>query len=237
MTVHHASLRLALILIGTIAVSGCVVGTAYVNAPARLPSQPLPVVARPISFDVCVVPDPQLKWAHFDGRRRALGDRVRIALRHAGVRAALTADAGSPVDFTISLRKESGPMGSFMLSLLTLSVVPGYEVERTTLDVNLAGRNAEHLQYQARTTLLIWLPLILSPDIFMTLSDGWQSPTINDGGFRQMVGRLGDDLRLRLGHDGSEPPAPQTPGVKCDNSLDHAPSEPRYRPAVAAGLR
>jgi len=244
MFAHPGRLRSALLFIAVMTAGGCAVGTAYVSAPPRLPSQTLPELARPIRFDVCVAPQPQQKWRHVDEERRALGERLRIGLRH-------TADAGSPADFTVSLRDEFGPNGSLFLSFLSLSVVPGYVVERKTLNVDIVGRHAaqggaaEHLQYQARTTLLIWLPLIVAPDIVMTMSGGWQSPKIDDGGFRQMVGRLGDDLREVLGRDERDFPAPQTPGVKCDNSLDHAASEPRpgplaetrARPPVAAGLR
>jgi hypothetical protein len=244
MLAHHVRLRIALVFISMVAAAGCAVGTAYVNAPSRLPPEILPELSRPIRFDVCVAPEPRQKWQHLDENRRALGDRVRIALRHAGVRADLTSDAGSPVDFTVSLHSDFGPDGSAVLSFLTLSVVPGYLVQRKTLNVDIAARDAaqggeaRHLQYQARTTLLIWLPLIVAPDVFMSLSGGWQTPKIDDGGFREMVARLGDDLRLRLGRFGADLPPPQPPGVKCDNSLDHAPSDPRHRPAVvAAGLR
>ena len=71
-------------------------------------------------------------------------------------------------------------MGSAVLSFLTLSVVPGYVVERKTLNVDIVGRRGAtlHLQYQARTTLLIWLPLIVAPDIILSLSGGFESPKI-----------------------------------------------------------
>jgi hypothetical protein len=234
MLVYQTRLRIALVFLSVMTAGGCAVGTAYVTAPPRLPSQTLPALAQPITFDVCVAPEPRPNRRLVDHERRALGNRLRRALSHAGVRAQLTADAGSPADFTVSLREDLGPMGSAVLSFLTLSVVPGYVEERKTLNVDIAGA-PEHLQYQARTTLLIWLPLIVAPDILMSLSGGWQTSKIDDGGFRQMAERLGDDLRAELGRDGTELPAPQTPGVKCGNSLDHAAS--RGRPPVAAGLR
>ena len=236
MLAHPSRLRIALVFLSMMTAGGCAVGTAFVSAPPRLPSQTLPELARPIRFDVCEVPESRPNRLHPNQEREAVGERMRKALRHAGVRADLTADAGSPVDFTVSLRDDLGSMGSAVVSFLTLSLVPGYVVQRKTLNVDIAGA-PEHLQYQARTTLIIWLPLIVSPDIIMSMSDGLQTAKIDDGGFRQMVGRLGDDLRARLGHDGGTGlPVPQTPAVKCGNSLDHAASRAPH-PVAAAGLR
>ena len=135
--------------------------------------------------------------------------------------AELTAAPGSPADFTVTLRDDMGPMWSFVVSLVTLSVVPGYAAERHTLDVNLPWRDAvqaektEHLQYQSRTHLFIWLPLIVAPDFILVVSDGWESPNLEDGGFKQMIERLGDDLRARLGRDGAEVPELGRRSVAC----------------------
>lgn len=229
MLVHDVRLRIPFFcFLATITVGGCAVGTAYVTAPPRVPSQSLPEMAGPVSFDVCVVPEPRQRWQHIEEWRRAQGDRLRIPLRHAGVRAELTGDAGSPVDFTVTLRSDLGQMGSAMVSLFTFSVVPGYFVETKTLNVDIAGRDAapggptEHLQYQARTTRLIWLPLFVAPDFIMTLTDGFQAPEVDDGGFRQMVGRLGDDIRARQGRAGG---TVRCPAAMRADSGSHAASE------------
>jgi hypothetical protein len=219
--VQHARIRMGLLL-STVTLGGCVVGTAHVTVPDRLPSKTLPVLTQRISFDVCVAPDPKLPRLRLeDARRVALGDRVRKSLSRAGVSAELTAAAGSPADLTITLRDDLGPMWSAAISLMTFSLVPGYAVQRKTLNVYLAWRDAaegekiEHLQYQSQMHLLIWLPLIVSPDLLLAVSDGWESSKIEDGGFNQMVERLGDDIRARLGGDGTEGPTPRKRGVSC----------------------
>ncbi len=204
------------------ALASCVVGTGYVSAPPRLPSNTLPALRQTLSFDVCLAPDPKLDRLHDEGARRAaLGERVKRSLSRAGVSAELTAAPGSPADFTVMLRDDLGPMWSFVVSLVTLSVVPGYATERQTLDVDLAWLDAaqvektDHLQYQSRTHLIIWLPLMVSMDFILVVSDGWESPKLEDGGFRQMVERLGDDLRARLGRDGAEVPELGRRAVAC----------------------
>ena len=63
--------------------------------------------------------------------------------------------------------------------------------------------------------MFIWLPLIISMDFLWAVTDGWTSRKVDDGGFRQMVKRLGDDLRARLGREGAESPLPGGGGVSC----------------------
>jgi hypothetical protein len=195
---------------------GCAVGTAYVSAPERLPAKTLPPLTRPITFDVC---QPDAGPA-----REAMGKRIERALSGAGVQAHLAA-SDSPVDFTVVLGEtDPGPGWSAIVSMLTFSVVPGYLVQLKTLDATVAWRDAqhvetEHLSYQARTYVVIWLPLIVSMDFLWAMADGWTSSKVDDGGFRQMVKRLGDDLRARLGRDGVESPARGGGGVSCSTVL------------------
>ena len=230
MLVHDVRLRIPFFcFLATITVGGCAVGTAYVTAPPRVPSQSLPEMAGPVSFDVCVVPEPRQRWQHIEEWRRAQGDRLRIPLRHAGVRAELTADVGSPVDFTVTLRSDLGQMGSAMdfrsspsrwyqdISWKRETLNSGHRRARRG-----AGEPTEHLQYQARTTLLIWLPLIVAPDFIMSLSGGFETPTIDDGGFKQMVGRLGDDIRARQGRAGR---TVRCPAAMRADSGSHSASE------------
>jgi hypothetical protein len=119
------------------------------------------------------------------------------------------------VDFTVTLRDDWGPMWSLGVSFVTFAVVPGYVVERKTLDVDLVWRDpaeveeTEHLQYQSRTHRFIWLPLVLSPDFIFDVTHGWQSPKDENAGFTQMVERLGDDIRARRGRDSAEAPMPE----------------------------
>jgi hypothetical protein len=210
--VDDVRIRLA-VFAWTIAFGGCAIGTAYVSAPDRLPSKALPPLTQPLKFDVCV-PDS-------GPRRQALGKRIETALSHAGVRADLS-DGGSPVDFTVVYWKDDlSPTWSAVVSIMSLSVVPGYFVELKKLDVNLAWRDAaqaeqtEHLQYQSRMYVFIWLPLIVTADLLWVGGDGWESRKMEDGGFRQMVARLGDDIRARLGNEGVEPPVRRGEGVVC----------------------
>jgi hypothetical protein len=215
-----ADVRLPIALIGlTMALGGCVVGTGYLTVPDRLPPKALPPMTRPLRFDVCRSPDqPPLRPEVEETRRKVSGDTYRGELAKAGVAGELTSVAGSPVDFTVTYSEELGNMGSLVISLVTFSIVPGYAAERRTLEVDLAWRDAaqvektELLRYQARTNLLIWLPLIVVPDFWMSLGDGWQSRKLEDGGFKQLVGRLGDDLRMRLGGSDVGPPLV---GVVC----------------------
>jgi hypothetical protein len=205
--------------IAATAFGGCAVGTAYVSAPERLPSDTLPPLTRPIRFDICGQPDPLTGRPYLaDAGRAALGHRVRTLLSQAGVPAELTAARGSPVDLTITLSNhDEGPTWSAVLSVLTVAVVPGYLVERKILDVDLAwrdradGEKTEQLRYEARTHLFFWLPLILSPDFLWP--GGWESAKSRNGGFKQMVERLADDIRVRRG--GAEAPIPVIGGLAC----------------------
>jgi hypothetical protein len=159
-----------------------------------------------------------------------LGNRIERALSHAGVQADLSA-GGAPVDFTVVYWKgDPRPTWSAVVSIVTFSVVPGYFVELKTLDVDLAWRDAahveqtEHLQYQARTYVVFWLPLIVAADILWAGGDPWMSRKMEDGGFKQMVARLGDDIRVHLGRAGVEPPVRVrgSGGVVCPSATASA---------------
>jgi hypothetical protein len=210
MTMQNDRSRLAL-TVAVMTLGGCAVGTAYVSAPDRLPSKDLAPLTRPISFDVCVA------------RRAVLGHRIQGVLARAGVAAELTAVPGSPVDVTVTLR-DDGPgwtVPSLILSAVTFSAIPGYVEERKTLSADFASPEAarvespEHLELQSRTHYFIWLPLVISPDAFFAGPDGWISPEAEDGGFRRMVERLGDDLRARFGGDRAEAPMSRRGKVAC----------------------
>jgi hypothetical protein len=222
----------------TMMLGGCAVGTAYVSAPERLPSESLPPLTRPISFDICMPPRMR-PHSGIERLRQGTGERMRKALSRAGVRAELTPVAGSPVTFTVTFGGTTEGAGSSLaLSVLTYSIVPGYFAERRTLDVDLASgeggpvEKKEHLQYQARTQLFIWLPLIVHPDVIATLGGGWESAKLKDNGFERTIGRLGDDLRARLGPQVDEPPDNGGLGVSCPE-----PSAPPQPFTVAAGVR
>lgn len=194
---------LAALLASVMALGGCGVGSAFVSTPDRLPAKELPPLTRPLRFDVCGL--------SAEGRDRAdAGDRFRKALWRAGVTAELTPVAGSPVDFTVSVGRGLDLGWSAYAALFTFSAVPGYFTQRTVLEADIAWNDAartetpEHLQYEARATVLIWLPLVVAPDFWFVLADGWTSPKLDDAGFKQLVGRLGDDLRVRLGGGASE---------------------------------
>jgi hypothetical protein len=215
---HPSRAALAILLLE---LTGCVVGAARVDTPARLPSKTLPPLTRPISFDVCVSHNIEPP-SGFEEERLADGDTVRNALSRAGVRAQLTSTAGSPVDFTLTRRGiEYDGIWSLVVSGLTLSLVPGYYVEWRTVDVNLAWPDAarvrknEHLQYRSRMTVFVWLPLVVYPDIFAGINGGWVSSKEKDAGFERMVERLGDDIRTRLGRDRETTPPSEGVGVVC----------------------
>jgi hypothetical protein len=188
------------VLLPMVLLGGCVFGTAIVSAPERLPAKTLAPLARPLQFDVC-------GFGADEPARKDEADRVRKALWRAGVPAELAPKAGSSVDFTVTLGGGFEFGWTANVALVTGAILPGYAVQRTALDVDLAWRDAEqvrprqaeHLRYEARTTLVIWLPLIVVPDFILVMADGWTSPKFDDGGFRQMVARLGDDLRARMG--------------------------------------
>jgi hypothetical protein len=170
-------------------------------------------------LDICGQPDPLTGRPHLEeARRAALGHRMQTLLSHAGVPAKLTAVGGSPVDFTVTYSRDDESLTlSAVLSVLTIGVVPGYSVERKTLDIDLApidgahDQKTEHLRYQARTQRLLWLPLIFSPD-FLWPGD-WESAKSRNGGFTQMVERLAEDIRTRRG--GPDEPIPVTVKVVC----------------------
>ena len=215
MTIMNGLPARIVLLTCAIAFGGCAVGTAFVSAPDRLPSNTLPPLTRPITFDVCRDAGPI---------REALGKRIEQGLSQAGVQANLSA-GGSPVDFTVVFGKTGPEPGwSAVVSLLTFSVVPGFLVQLETLDVTVAWRDAqhvesEHLSYQARTYGVIWLPLIVSMDFWWAVTDGWTSAKVDDGGFRPMVKRLGDDIRARLGREGVESPVSSGGGISCSTVL------------------
>jgi hypothetical protein len=209
-----------LLAISVLTLSGCLVGAERVSAPPRLPSEELRPLTRPITFDVCVSPNIQPPYS-FEGDRRVWGEKFRDALSRAGVSAELRSTAESPVDFTIARRLDLDGEWSMFLSMFTLSVVPGYSVQRTTLDVDFAWVDAaqvpknEHLQYRSRKALFMWLPLIVYPDVVGGIGGGWESSKSKDGGFDQMVGRFGDDIRARLGRAGKTPSTARGGAVAC----------------------
>jgi hypothetical protein len=227
-TMEHSRVGMVL-LASMMAFSGCAVGTAYVSVPARLTSAPLPPLIHLISFDVCRSPNSS-------PTREALGDRIRKSLSRAGVTADLSGGGSSPVDVTVTVREDQGPGWSALVSLLTLSVVPGYFVERTTLDVDLAWPDAgqvgriEHLRYQSRVHRFIWLPLIVGMDFFLAPSGVFQSSKVEDGGFEQMVERLGDDIRARLAHGTAAAPVSGAGGVLCPSATAAAGFRSQVRP-------
>jgi hypothetical protein len=219
MTISNGARSALVVALAAMAFGGCAIGTTYVSAPPRLPSYTLPSLTRPIRFDVCVTYPQFDRPPHEAARRATVGRRVRTLLSHAGVPAELTLLAGSPVDFTVTVSDQLGWMGSAVISITTLAVVPGYFVERKTLDVDLAWRDeaevakTEHLQYQARAHRFIWLPLVLSPDFVWP--GGWESRRSSDGGFKPMVERLADDIRVRRGRDDAETPIRPSRYVAC----------------------
>jgi hypothetical protein len=205
--------RVAL-LVATMALGGCAVGSAYVSAPERLLAKDRPPLGRSIRFEVCKSPD------HAPSAEDA-ASRVRTALSRTGV-SAVSAAGPSPIDLTVTLGGDDfDPSWSAIVSGLTFSLVPGYFVQRKSLDVELAWHDAaqgdkiEHLHYEARTKVFIWLPLMLSMDFLLTIDGGWESEKAEDGGVTQMIERLGDDIRARLGRDGAGPVRNEAAGPGC----------------------
>jgi hypothetical protein len=199
------------LLFAVVALNGCVYGTAFVSAPERLSSTTLPPLTRSLRFDVCD--------ARVGLDRAKEGTRFRKALWRAGVPAEMAPAWGMPVDFVITRGGGLEYGWSAIASAFTGTLVPGYAVQRTTLDVDLTWRDAEHveqfehLRYEARMSFVIWLPAILAPDVVFILADGWASPKVEDGGFRQMVERLGDDIRVRMASTPSSGNPPS--GTSC----------------------
>jgi hypothetical protein len=213
--------RLALSIL-MLAMNGCAVGMAHVTAPERLPPKDLPPLTHPVDFDVCISRDISPPSA-FERTRAAKGEQIRKVLARAGVPAELTPVAGSPVSFTLKSGKTYEWGWSLFLSFFTLSLVPGYGVDVTTVDVDLSWLDAdqvekiEHLQYRSRMHFFWWLPLVVYPNIFMSINGGWESSKVKDGGYEQILERLGDDIRTRLGRESAGPGADESPkvGVAC----------------------
>ncbi len=220
-----------------LALSGCAVGVVSIRTPERLPPEGLPALTRPLRFDVCLrlegwEPSTTEFLRH---GRLPLGDALRTALARAGVEAELVSIPGSAAHFTVAQPAPSYEHGwSMMLSMFTLSVVPGYAVERHPLHVNIASTDAsragrpEHVEYETTVSHFVWVPLIVHPDYVASINGAWQSARYEEGGFERMVQRLADDLRARFGRAGavwneadgvtcptpperSEPPPPSTP--------------------------
>jgi hypothetical protein len=195
-----------------------------VTTPERLPASTVPMLTQRIGFDVCVPPrSPPLTPREIEKERRSLGDRISAALSRAGVSADLTPAPGSPARFTVTqLPTEFEHGWSMAVSLLTLSVIPGYFVDRTRFEVNLAWRDSaqlerrDHLQYESRMSNFVWAPLAVYPDFFMGLNGGWESSKSKDGGLEGTMARLADDLRVRLVREAA--PGSDEVGVVCPNA-------------------
>jgi hypothetical protein len=213
--------RLALSVL-MLAMNGCAVGMAHVTAPERLPPKDLPPLTHPVDFDVCISRDISPPSA-FESQRAAHGEEIRKVLARAGVPAELTPVAGSSVSFTLKSGTTYEWEWSLFLSFLTFSLVPGYGVQLTTVDVNLSWLAAdqvekiEHLQYRSRMHVFWWLPLVVYPDFFFGISGGWESSKVTNAGYEQILERLGDDMRTRLGRESAGAGADENPkvGVAC----------------------
>lgn len=222
-----------LILLLPMLASGClVIGVAQVKAPERLPQEGLPPLSQPVSFDVCI---PARSWptqdtpAQRESSRRRLGDRIAGALARASVVAELTSTPGRPVRFTVTEREETDHEWSMVLSGVTFSLLPGYMVERRTLDVELSRLDSsqpgktgmtEHLRYGSATRAYFWAPLIVYPDFIWSPVAGWSSSRYEDGGFERTIARLADDLRDRLGRGGPEASPSELVGVACSSEIE-----------------
>lgn len=213
--------RVAIALLATLALGGCAVGMISVGAPVRLPARTLPALEQPVRFDVCLTPDGSGPWKR---DRELFGGLVAKALAHGGVQAELAAP-GSPSTFTITVHEAEDQLAwSGMISFFTLSVIPGYMVERRSLEVNLAwhdaaqGERRDHLAYEVRTRSFVWAPLIVHPDFVLSMGGSWVSARYEDAGFEATFRRLADDLRDRLGREGRAPP-PDGGGVSCPSRV------------------
>lgn len=220
-----------------ILLSGCAVGIVSVRTPERLPAESLPPLTRRVSFDVCIPPGRgPLTPAQIEHERKTQGDRIHAALSRAGVEAELTSSPGSPARFTVTERVQHEHVWSGLLSFFTLSVIPGYVVDRRTLDVDLALGNPaqagtrEHLEYETRASTFIWVPLIVYPDVFVGINGGWVSAKGKDAGFEGTVQRLADDLRHRLGRGEPDSPWSEVDGVVCPSPTGRTePARPEPR--------
>jgi hypothetical protein len=218
---NPATLAFAAVLV--LATNGCAVAKiAEWDVPPRLPAEILPPLRSPVVFDVCREFNVEPRSA-IETERLERADNVQAALARAGVPAELTSTPGAPADFTITYGGEHTESGwSMLLSIFTLSVVPGYVVERRGLYVDLAWvdggvEKREHFRYVSHVTYYIWLPLLLFHPDLLGMNGGWMSDRMKDGGFEQSVGRIGDDVRARLGRDGARSPA----GVACPKGEIH----------------
>lgn len=124
---------------------GCAVGIVSVRTPERLPAAAPPPLPYRVSFDACARMDSEplanpLEVDRIRGsQRKWLADRVRMALISEGIEAELVAKEGSPARFTVTEDEVELKHGwSFLLSMFTFSVVPGYLEEVHRLQVSLS---------------------------------------------------------------------------------------------------
>jgi hypothetical protein len=198
-------------LLSTIALSGCAVGMVSARVPERALPSTAPPLAKRISFDVC-------------GVRWPLGSDLSKALLRAGISAGLIQAPGTPVHLTITKFTESHYLWSVIVSALTLSVVPGYMVDRTRLDVSLAWRDSRQTErhgsfkYEYEVRTFVWAPLIVHPDFFVGLNGGWTSDkeeTAGKDAFDRTVAVIAHDIRMRLDPAGTGAPLLDVDGVSC----------------------
>ncbi len=196
---------------------GCIISTASVRAPAPPSAESLQPLGRTVTFDVC--PPRRGRAAATELGRREPAYRIARALERVGIEASLVPTPGSPARFTVTELEESKHDWSMVLSLLTFSIVPGYFVERDTLDVDIASPAApnvvEHLRYQRQVSYFAWAPLIVHPDYVGTVVAAWMSAEAEDGGAENMMLRFAADLRDRVALDGPDVAWSEAYGVAC----------------------
>lgn len=215
------------ILAQAILLGGCSVGIVSVRTPERLPAESLPTLADRVSFDACVQMDSPrpLTPLEVDHARRQFAERIRRALSLAGVEAELVAEAGSRAHFTVTENAVKWEHdGTFILSMLTFSVLPGYLEEVHGLQVALAVRDPQgatrvaHLKYEGMVRGFTWLPLIVHPDFVGTMNAAWESAKMKNAtevAFEGMIQQLADALRDTLGRDGALSSWREADGVAC----------------------
>ncbi len=211
MLARRAAMAASMVLL-----SGCIISTASVRAPAPPPPESLEPLGRSVTFDVC--PPPRRgRPAGGELERRESAYRIARALDRAGIEASLVPSPGSPARFTVTELEESKHDWSMVLSLLTFSIVPGYFAERDTLDVNIASptNGVEHLRYQRQVSYYAWAPLIVHPDYIGTVVAAWMSAEAEDGGAENMMRRFAADVRDRLALDDPAVPWSEANGVAC----------------------
>ncbi len=205
--------RRAAILATAVVLSGCVTGFVRVRTPERLPPESLPPLTERVSFDVCMGrPTPR----EYD--RALLGARIRTVLARGGVQADLVARPGAAARFTVTERQPRSEYGwIYGISAWTFSIMPGYLVERTTLEVNLAPPpvQRERLTYERQMEHFVWLPFVVHPDFGGVVGSPWTSARYDDGGLEDTILRLADDLRVRLGGAGEGAPGAEARAVAC----------------------